>query len=133
MSDGLRPLFTLWSLFSLIISVATSSAPPIAIQCTWTYTLCEFGAGGIADPWNTCVTMTWHAAIGCKQCVATFRGRTTAFPLSQIAIVSRLRCLPDPGQDAPKVTAAAGELRNCARRLLKRAVRDRLAAVQKQL
>ncbi len=71
--------------------------------------------------------MTWHVAIGCHQCPATFRGWTTAFPLSQIAILPGCAACMTAGRPrraAPEVTAAAGDLRNCARRLLKRAVRE---------
>ena len=87
----------------------------------------EASQGVVDVSWGTRPAMTWYAAIGCVQCPATFRGRTTAFPLSQIAIgpgcaasltPARTRC------DAPKVTAAAGELENYARRLRKRAVRE---------
>ncbi len=96
----------------------------------WTYTLCQIDAGGnYPHPRQLprhVGAMTWHPSIGCEQLPTTFRGRRTAFPLSQIAIVPGCAACPTPTRtrsDAPKVTAVAGELRKCTRRLLKRAVR----------
>ncbi len=85
------------------------------------------GQGRLGVSWGTWSTLSWHAAIGCEQVPTTFRRRTTAFPLSQIASLSGCAACPTPSRtrrDAPKVTAAAGDLRNGARRLLKRAVRE---------